>query len=106
MSQETVVDLSEVSMEDLDALRKRNIQKLQAIAQYGANIDPTNVIGIRLDTFLDLFLNDVQRIQFEFAFETRMAEALTKVLAEVRANSLKGNLAVPQSSKLIVPGRE
>ena len=105
MSEQVVVDLASVSMEDLDKLRQRNIQKLQAIGQYGASVDPTNVIGIRLDTFLDLFLNDEQRIQFEFAFETRMSESLDKVLAQVRAASLTQGVSSSQGSKLIVPGR-
>ena len=105
MSDRVVVDLSSVTMEDLEKLRKRNIQKLQSIGQQGAAVDPTNVIGIRLDTFLDLFLDDAQRIQFEFAFETRMSESLDKVLSQLRAASLTQGVAVPSTSKLLIPGR-
>ena len=105
--EQRIVDLTQVSMEDLDKLRNRNMQKLQAVGQFGAAIDTNSVAAIRLDTYLDLALNDEQRIQFEFAFETRMSEQLDKVLAQARAHALTQGVsnAVAQNPKLIVPGR-
>ena len=107
MSDPKVVDLDQVTVADLEKIRNRNVQKLQALGQQGAGVDTTSVMARRLDVFLELFLSEEQRVQFEYAFEVRMSESLDKGLAEVRAAKLTQGVgqAVAQNPKLIVPGR-
>lgn len=104
---EKVVDLDQVTIQDLEKLRQRNVQKLQAIGQQGAGVDPTSVMARRLDVFLELFLSEQQRIMFEYAFETRMAEMLDRGLSEIRAAKLTQGVkeTVAQNPGLILPGR-
>lgn len=104
MSNDNVVDLSSVTIEDLESLRNRNSQKFQAIQQQGAAIDPFDVEKMRLELFFDLFLNTEQRIQFEYAFETKMTEALDDVLKQIRMSKLTQGVAAG-ASKLEIPGR-
>ena len=99
---ENVVDLTQVTQEDLDSVRQRNSQKLLAIRQQGANLDLSGVAARRLDTLLDLMLSVEQRIQFEYAFETGMTEVLDKALAELRMATLTQGVG-PNAPKLIMP---
>lgn len=105
MAEETVVDLSKVTKKDLEKVLNRNKQKLTALSTMGAGIDPTGVMARRLDLFLELFLDESQRLQFEYAFETRMSEVLDGALAQVRAAQLTAGVgqAVQQNPGLILP---
>lgn len=100
--QPNVIDLTKVTMEDLESIRQRNSQKLQAIRQQGANLDISGIAARRLDTLIDLLLTQEQRIQFEFAFETNMSEILDDALVELRKASLIQG--VEKQQKLIIPG--
>ena len=105
--EEKVVDLTEVTVEDLTKVRDRNQQKLEALNKGGASFDPSVVMSTRLDTFLDLFLQREQRIQFEYAFEIRMGEVLNDMLGQLRQAMLTQgvNQAVAANPKLVIPGR-
>jgi hypothetical protein len=105
VSDETVVDLSQVTEEDVNKLRERNSQKLTSLVQQNASPDGLSVIANRIELFLDLFLNKEQRIQFEYAFETRMAEALDDMLKQIRMAKLTEGVRPQGVSKLSLPGR-
>jgi hypothetical protein len=104
MSDENVIDLTQVTADDLENLRKRNVQKLVAIRQQGANLDATGITAKRFDVLVDLLLNAEQRIQFEYAFETVMTGELDSALAQLRTAKLtQGVQPGNKPSGLILP---
>jgi len=100
--QQNIVDLTKVTVEDLESIRQRNSQKLQAIRQQGANLDISGIAARRLDTLIELLLTQEQRVQFEFAFETNMSDILDDALVELRKASLVQG--VTKKQELIIPG--
>lgn len=102
-----VVDLSKVTQEDLNKIRSANEQRLIAIQQHGINISDlgNSVVSNRLDIFLELFLTLEQRVQFEYAFESRMAEMLLSVLSQARQAALTQGVVQSAKNKLVIPGR-
>jgi hypothetical protein len=104
LSDEKVVDLSTVSIEDLEKLRTRNAQKLDAITKQGGGIDPSSIFSTRFELFLDLFLTREQRIQYEFAFESKMEENLDEILKQIRMAKLTQGVG-QAASALTLPGR-
>jgi hypothetical protein len=105
MSDSNVIDLTKITSDDLEELRKRNVQKLQAIRQQGADLDTVGITAKRFDVLVDLLLNKEQRIQFEYAFETTMTELLDSALAQLRTAKLTQGVqqAVNRPSSLILP---
>ena len=102
--EEKVVDLTKVTIEDLEKIRARNAQKLQAVTQQGGGIDPGSIFSTRFELFLDLFLTREQRIQYEFAFETKMTENLDDILKQIRMSKLTQGVG-QAASALTIPGR-
>jgi hypothetical protein len=100
-----VVDLSVVTVEQLEALRKRNSQKLQAVNQNGGAIDPGSIFQTRFELFIDLFLTKEQRVQYEYAFETKMSENLDEILKQLRVAKLTQGIGPGTAAKLSLPGR-
>lgn len=103
-NEEKVVDLTTVTLEDLEKLRTRNSQKLDAITKQGGGIDPQSIFTTRFELFLELFLSREQRIQYEFAFETKMAENLDEILKQIRVAKLTQGVG-QAASALTLPGR-
>lgn len=105
MSDSNVIDLTKITSDDLEELRKRNVQKLQAIRQQGADLDTVGITAKRFDVLVDLLLNKEQRVQFEYAFETTMTELLDSALAQLRTAKLTQGVqqAVNRPSSLILP---
>jgi hypothetical protein len=101
---EKVVDLTNVTVEDLQKLRGRNEQKLNAITQQGGGIDEGSIFSTRFELFLELFLTREQRIQYEFAFETKMEENLDEILKQIRMAKLTQGVG-QAASALTLPGR-
>lgn len=97
-----VIDLSEVTQEDLVNLRDKNQQRLLAVRNQGVQLGNFGevVLNNRLEVFLELFISPAQRIQFEYAFEKRMEEVLLDVLSKIRTAELTQG-----TGKLIIPGR-
>lgn len=96
-----VVDLGKVTEQDLEKVRTKNAERLAAIRQEGAALDLSGVTGRRLDVLLELILSPEQRVQFEYAFETRMVEVLEDAHAQIRMAKLTQD--VSPSAKLLLP---
>ena len=91
---------TEEVIEKLQAVREVNMQRLQAIHQGGATLDPTTIIMTRIDTLLE-FLPPDTRVQVEYMFEKKMEVLLREAGSEVTRNSL----AVNPPNTLLIPGK-
>ncbi len=87
-------------IEKLQSVREVNVQRLQAIHQAGASLDPITIIMTRIDTLLE-FLPPDTRVQVEYMFEKKMEVLLREAVSEVTRNSL----AVNPPNTLLIPGK-
>lgn len=94
-----------ITQKNLDSIRNSNMDSLRALQVEGAMLDPVNIVLTRINTLLDCFLNEEDRVQFEYLFETRISELLRSAHQEVtRSRLLQGVQAAPPSS-LYIPGK-
>jgi hypothetical protein len=88
-------------------LTAHNNSEVEAIAAFGGEVDPASVTRIRLDAFIDFMfgrlggvvpeVRELMRMQFEVAFETKIASELEGIKAEVRKMQLGMGANIPQS---------
>ena len=95
-------------IKDLDAAKKEvaslqqsNSSKVQALAQYGKGVDPAMLANLKIDTFIESFLDEAAQLVYVRNLEVRMRQMLDEALASVRQEQL--TQGVGASKGLIVP---
>lgn len=94
------------TQELLDKLLQANAQRLRALFSYGHQPDPRTVLAIRLETFIETFIPEEDKLAFELNFETRMAEVLKDMISQAaKAQITQGVPAGAGAKKLYVAGK-
>ncbi len=94
------VDL-EAMKKDIDKLVQSNNDKLNGI---GATIDPYMFSQLKIEVFIDTFLDENAKIIFAFNLQTRIKQMLDEDLRRVRQEQLLDG--VPGiANKLKLPGK-
>lgn len=75
-------------------VEETNRQLLLKLANMGVALDGATILSIRLDTLLDMTLNDDERNQFELDFNLKFAEVLQQISREVTFST--GGLVLPK----------
>jgi hypothetical protein len=95
-------------VKDLDAAKKEvaslqqsNSAKVQALAQYGKGVDPAMLANLKIDTFIESFLDEAAQLVYVRNLEVRMRQMLDEALASVRQEQLTQGVGAPKG--LIVP---
>lgn len=95
---------------ELAVIRRTNAAKMTELAALSARPNPTSVLSTRIETLINLALNDFDRLHFELAFEKGMVEGLDICLTEARKLAFtrgvpSGNGQPPgDHKKIILPG--
>lgn len=105
MSEQQVPEVDpqlEATIKEIKKIQQGNIEKVRALAGMGRNIDPGSVANIKIDTFINHFLDERAQASYVLQMERNLREALDAALSEVRQQSLvngvnshKGGLIVP-----------
>jgi hypothetical protein len=94
----------EATIKEIRRIQQGNIEKVNALRSFGRGIDPGSVANIKIDTFIEYFLDEEAQAAYVLAMERKLREALDSALSEVRQQSLVEGLANKKNSGLIIPG--
>ena len=92
----------EATLAEIKKLQQSNMDKVKALGNLGRGIDPGSVANIKIDTFIQHFLEEEAQAAYVLAMETNLRNALDAALSEVRQAALLQGVA-QQASKLEVP---
>lgn len=89
-----------------ERLEKSNEQAALAVGMLGAQVDPSSMVRMRLDAFIDFIfarmgntsdeIRKILSLQFEIEYNSQAAEALESVKAEVRKAQLGAGAGLSQ----------
>lgn len=98
----TVEDARQELAGQLTALREANVAKVLELRGMGRSMNPGNVALVRLETLIDLLLDEDARLQLDVTFETRMGDVLDASLSSVRRSQLATNDVPGTNGGLII----
>lgn len=91
-SEQTAIEKARAALRaQLASVREINRQKYRALLSMNAEIAPPGVIMARLETLLEMLLDDDARLGFDLGFENKMTEVLNQCLAEARQAHITGS---------------
>jgi hypothetical protein len=90
------------TLKEIEKLQQGNMDKVKALAGLGRAIDPGSVANIKIDTFIQHFLDEDAQAAYVLAMETNLRGALDAALSEIRQASLLQGVS-QQSLKLDIP---
>jgi hypothetical protein len=93
----------EATLAEIKKIQQGNIDKVRALAGMGKALDPGSVANIKIDTFIEYFLDEEAQAAYVLVMERKIRQALDAGLAEVRQSSLVQGVS-QQAGKLILPG--
>lgn len=99
-AEEFVEDL-DAAREEVRKLQKINQDKVRSLGQMGKGIDPGSLANLKIDTFVESFLDEPAQLVYLRNLETRIRQALDEALAQVRQEQLVQGVTPPQT--LIIP---
>lgn len=83
-------------------LQQGNVSKVNALAQNGKAIDPSALANIKIDTFIETFLDEGAQLVYVYNLETRLRQMLDEALKTVRQEALTEGVATSKGG-LIIP---
>ena len=98
---ENFVSDPEKAKAEIAKLRQSNLSKVQALAQYGKGIDPGSLANLKIDVFVESFLDEAAQLVYVHNLEVRTKQMLDEVLATVRQEQITQGVATPQG--LFIP---
>lgn len=99
-TEEFIKDLDKARAE-VSKLQQSNVSKVQALAKFGKGIDGAALANLKMDTFIQAFLDDAAKLVYLRNLETSLAEMLDEALKEVRQQQIvttnpKKGLIIPR----------
>lgn len=92
-------ELKELKKE-VDKLQQQNVQKVQALASMGRRVDPNFLANLKVDVFIEMFLDDKSKLNYVVALEKLLQQELDAGLAAARQEQIVNGV---KSSKLFIP---
>lgn len=89
------------ALKEVDKLRQSNIDKIKALNTYGATLDAALLANLKIDTFVESFLDEDAKLVYRRNLEMRLKGALDEGLAAARSHQL--TQGVKPASNLILP---
>jgi uncharacterized protein YfeS len=89
-------------VKEIKKLQQKNISKVQALANSGKAIDPGALANIKIDTFIETFLDQNAQAAFVLKLEQRIQETLDEALALVRQEQLTQGTPAQSGSGLFI----
>lgn len=94
-----VKDLEKAKAE-VNKLQQSNLSKVQSLAAFGKGIDPAVLANVKIDTFIQGFLDEGAQLVYVRNLETQLRDMLDEALKEVRQNQI---IATNPKQGLILP---
>jgi elongation factor P--beta-lysine ligase len=91
----------EQTVAEIQKLQQQNLEKVKLLAQAGKGIDPGVVANIKIDTFVQLVLDQRNQAAYVLAMEQAFQTSLNEGLAQVRKEQL--TQGVKPAASLFVP---
>lgn len=86
---------AEEFIKDMDAARKEihklqqsNVDKVKVLATYGKIVDPSVLAHMKIDTFVETFLDEGAQVVYLRNLEVKIRDLLDEALKETRQQSL------------------
>jgi hypothetical protein len=98
--EEFVEDLDQARAE-IRRLQQGNIDKVNALGKFGKVVDPASLANLKIDVFIESFLDDKAQLVYVRNLEVRFRAMLDEALASVRQEQLTQGAVAPKG--LIVP---
>ncbi len=78
----------EATVKEIQQVQNQNKNKINALAQAGAQIDPGSLANIKIDTFVQMFLDQEAQAAYVLAMEKNFQDALNQALVQLRQAQL------------------
>lgn len=92
----------EAAKAEIYKLQQGNVNKVNALAQNGKAIDPSALANVKIDTFVETFLDEGAQLVYVRNLETRLRQILDEALKTVRQDALTEGVATNKGG-LIIP---
>ena len=99
-AEDFVSDL-DTAKKEVEKLQQSNLDKVKALAQYGKGIDPGAMANLKIDVFVESFLDEQAQLVYVHNLEVRIRQLLDEALGSVRQEMLTKGVGANKS--LIVP---
>ena len=86
-AQEFVKDL-ELAKKEVHKLQQGNVDKINALGQFGKSIDPAFIANLKMDVFIESFLDEGAQLVYIKNLETRLRSILDNELKVARQEML------------------
>lgn len=80
---------------EVEKLQQSNVSKVEALAQYGKGIDSGALANLKIDTFVESFLDEGAQLVYVRNLEVRLRQMLDEALAQVRQQQITQGVATP-----------
>jgi hypothetical protein len=87
MSEEQAFDY-DATVKDIGKIQQRNLSKVKALTALGQSIDPAAVANIKIDTFVETFLDNNAQALYVLKMEEAVGKSLDESLAYTRQQQL------------------
>lgn len=85
----------QAAQDEVEKLQKKNIEKVKALANAGKTVDAAMLANVKIDTFIETFLDDQAKLVYVRNLEIKLGSLLDEALSQIRQEQLvqgvKGN---------------
>ncbi len=99
---EDFVNDLDAAKKEVEKLQQSNLDKVKALAQMGKGIDPNMVANLKIDVFVESFLDEKAQLVYVRNLEVRIRQLLDEALAQARQQQIMQGVA-GQGQSLIIP---
>ena len=100
-AEDFVSDL-EAAEKEVEKLQQSNLDKVKALAQMGKGVDPNMVANLKIDVFVESFLDKKAQLVYVRNLEVRIRQILDEALAQARQQQIMQGVNSPAQT-LFVP---
>src|SRR4051812_42620971 len=90
----------DTAVKNIMKIQQSNLAKIKALSASGKGLDPAAFANLKLDVFVETFLDPNAQLVYTFNVENKLQETLDEALKEVRQEMLTQGV---KNSKLIMP---
>jgi len=86
---------------EIENLRQGNVDRINTLRVYGGAVDPGLLANLKIDTFIDAFLDQDAKLVYHRNLEVALRKALDEALGKARTSQIVDGLKT--STKLSIP---
>lgn len=73
----------------VEVLQQQNKEKVKGLANFGRGVNADYFLQLKLDTLIEMFLDEKQQLEYVLELETRLQQSLNAALSQVRMETLQ-----------------